>query len=796
MTSTISAQISHIIFEQNGFVILRVKAKGNIISDLAGETYSWEDSARESEICVKGTMLHPALGVDYTFTGDFQIQKGYGIQLSFTDYSRQRPISEKAIIDYLSFNCKGIGVTTAKKIYNIFGSESIEILKTEPLRVANMLGMSVEKAIEASKRLEDIEDHEALKLQLSSLLSGTLAHKGHINAIIKKYKSAAPDIVLNQPYTLTEVSGIGFKIADSIAVKNGIDLESPERVSACTEYVIKNWERSGGHTCILKEIMIKNVCTETGLDKDLVSQHHTKHIELGLFISVSDYVYRRTMYFFEKEIAKMIANLSSTIVKEVEPRIEDLESDQAEAVILASKHPVLLLTGSAGTGKTFTIKKICETFTGFSLALCGQTGKSARRITESTGRAATTIHSLLVPRSVQGDGDETSFSFMHGKNCKLEYDVIIVDEASLLDIELAYALISSIRNGSRFIIVGDPGQLPSVGPGKFFVDIIKSQCIPHVELNKIKRQGEGSAIIKACHEIKNHTVPDIINTEGTDLYLWPSTNDDYTIESTINLFTKKITSKFGFKIEDIQVVTPNKNPDLPISTFKINNEIQKLINNNYVIECTEKNIDKKSKITFKIGDRVINSKNDQAYEYVKHEIELVNEVPIVNGDIGYIIGVMWKGGFYDQQALEELSDGSRNEVLSGRSKDINIIVEFPHITVGIPAKKNHLDLSYAITCHKAQGSEYKVVIIPIPRGINNLINRSWLYTALSRGKELVIIVSQRNAFEYGCLTPDKSRDSYLSYFIQGEMRKIGETVDLKESASELGWEEVNDENLF
>jgi len=792
---TITGKISRIIYEDNGFVILRVLAKGNVSSQ-DGETFLWEQSNRDTEICVKGTMLHPALAIEYNFTGELQLQKEYGMQFNFSEYSRQRPISEKAITDYLAFNCKGIGVQTAKKIYNIFGSESIEILKSEPLRIADKIGISVDRAIEASKRLEDIEDNESLKLQLSSLLSGTLAHKGHINSIIKKYKSSGPDIVLHQPYTLTEISGIGFKIADSIAVKNGIDLQSPERISACGEYVIKNWERGGGHTCILKTLLIQYICTETNLDKDIIVQILDQHIELGKFIAVSDYIYRRSMYHMEKEIAKMLVLLSTSPVGEVTPRTGGLEDDQAEAVTLACKNSVLLMTGSPGVGKTFTIKKICESFAGFSTALCAQTGKAARRMTESTGRQATTIHSLLVPIATKGDDDDVSFSFMHGKNCKLELDIIIVDESSLLDIELAYSLISSIRHGTRLIIVGDPNQLPSVGPGKFLVDSIRSQCFPHVELKKIKRQGEGSAIIKACHEIKNHLVPEIINSENTDLYLWPSTCDENTISSTIDLFTKKITSKFGYTINDIQVVTPNKNPDLPISTYKINNEIQRLINNNFVIEASEKTITKDNKISFKIGDRVINTKNCESYEYIPNENILLKEVPIVNGDIGFIIGLLWRGAFYSQYDLEQLNDGSRYEVLNARPKELHMIIEFPQVTVGVPIKKNNIDLSYAVTAHKFQGSECPVVIIPLPKGNNNLLNRSWIYTALSRGKNLVIVVSPRNAFEYCCLTPDKSRDSYLSYFIKNEINKIGETIEIKKSIEDVGWKDIEEEELL
>jgi len=790
----IIGQIAHVIFENNGFVILRVRAQGNPISD--GESWGWEKSNRVSEIGMKGHMTNPARGCDYTFKGKLE-ENQYGVQLEFADFTQKRPVSQKAVIDYISNNCAGIGVRTAQAIYEKYGDQSLDMLKSAPTEVASEIqSLSVEKACKASEKLSDIEDGEKLKLQIASLVSGTTAHKGHIREMIKKYGSNAPTIISSDPYRLIEVPGIGFKVADSIAVKNGVDLSSPKRVSACADHVIKNWERQGGHTCCPYKVLIERIVCETNLPENVANEHMEEHLQSGLFTQVGEHVYRRSMYKLERGIAAMLAKLAEGDVRPVQPKVEGLEPDQAEAVAMAATRPLMLMTGAPGTGKTFTIRKICETFTGHKVALCAQTGKAARRITESTGRQATTIHRLLKPTVVNGgDGSGMSFSFAHGKGCPVEHDVIIVDEASLLDVDLAHALISAIPVGSRLIIVGDPDQLPSVGPGKILVDLIKSEIVPHVALTKIKRQGANSLIVRACHQIKAGDTPEIENEPEGDLFIWSTDGDQRTVATTLDLFIERIPSKFGYRMEDIQIVTPNKNPEMPISTYRINKEIQGKVASGFEINSSEKLISKGHKVMFRIGDRVINTRNTEAFAFEadRGQTFLQDEVDIVNGDIGVIDGVLWRGAFYDQDDLERLSPAARSEVLCGKPKDLKLIVSFADEVVAIKAKQNHLDLAYSVTCHKFQGSECPVVIIPLPRGANNLMCRSWIYTALSRGKQLVVVTGPKTAFGYACMTPDRKRDSFLSMFLKSETRKISETIEQQESDT-LDWSSV--ESVF
>ena len=779
-TIELTGQIAHVIFEKNGFVILRVLAKGRVNSN--GEEFSWEDSKGTTEICVKGTMLNPARSADYTFKGKLT-ENQYGVQLEFDSFSRARPLTQKSITDYLANNCEGVGRKTAEAIFKKYGEQSIEMLKTSPTTVASEVsGLSVEKAVKAASVLSDIEDGEKLNLQVASLVAGTTAHKGHIKAIIKKYRSDAPTIISTDPYRLVQVSGVGFKVADSIAIKNGVDLDSPQRISACADYVIKNWERSGGHTCCPYEVLIKRILAETNLAENLIGELMREHIESGLFHQIGEHVYRKSMYKLESGIASMLSKLMGYEPKPVEPMIEGLEDDQADAVRTAATRPVMLMTGAPGTGKTFTIKKICETFTGHKIALCAQTGKASRRITESTGREATTIHRLLKPAVVDSaDGGGMVFSFTHGKTRPIDHDVVIVDEASLLDVELAHSLISAIPVGARLILVGDPDQLPSVGAGKVLVDLIASRSIPHVALTKIKRQGADSLIVRACHAIKAGDSPEIENVPDSDLFMWGTSGDNKTISSTMSLFTERIPDKFNYSMDDIQIVTPNKSPEKVISTYRINNELQKTISSGYVITGSEKSIGKKAKITFRIGDRVINTRNSKVEEFTVGPDDgwtaagfTTKQTDIVNGDIGVITGVHWKGNYYDNQKLSEMSDAPRSAILDGKPKDLRLIVKFDDVTVALKPKKNELDLAYAVTCHKFQGSECPVVIIPLPQGANNLMCRSWIYTALSRGKELVVVTGPKEAFGFACMTPDRKRDTFLSNFLCQALKDVNE----------------------
>lgn len=712
---TIEGNIENIIFTNpdNGYSVFCVYSEeyGNIFPDDEIICVGYAPNLNEGEnIKIIGTVvMHPA----------------YGKQLQIETYEKTIPKTEKGIQKYLASGViKGIGKRMAEKIVEKFGIDTLDIIERNPEKLSKIRGISLKKAMEIGEIFaEQAELRRAILFLQDYGISTVFAVK-----IYNHYKHNTIKIIENNPYSLSdEIFGIGFKIADGIAQKVGIEKDSPYRIKAGIKFVLNQSSNIYGNVYLPEGELIEETSKLLELDEDCI-KHCISNLQMERQICVErtedeNIIFLNSYFYAESYVAKKILDLSMNKTKynkiydnwlkniEQEKNIT-LANEQKIAIKEAMINGVLVITGGPGTGKTTTINSIIAMLKneGYEIELCAPTGRAAKRMTEATGIEAQTIHRLLGITYVTEDKKRQNFD--KDDENPIEADVIIVDESSMIDILLMSSLLRAIANGTRLILVGDVDQLPSVGAGNVLKDIINSGCIKVIRLNEIFRQARESAIVMNAHRINNGEYP-ILNERDKDFFFLKKYNMEELNQTIVELITKRLPKFLNITdLKDIQVLCPMRKT--PIGIINLNTILQNALN--------PPSKDKKEKefrnIIFREGDKVMQIKNNYNIVWKMYNKSVVVDegVGVFNGDEGIITNI----------------DNS-NEIISVTFDECKIVkYDFSQL--------DELDLSYAITIHKSQGSEYKAIIMPIHSGAPMLLTRNLLYTGVTRAKELAVIV--------------------------------------------------------
>ena len=720
MEETIEGYIEHIIYrnQENGYTV------ANLV-------------AEETEITCVGIFQYLNEGEAIRAKGVYKEHPSYGQQFSVSSYEIVIPQDSLAMERYLGSGAiKGIGAALAARIVRHFGDDTLRIIETEPERLAEVKGISERKAREIAEQVEDKADMRKAMMFLQQYgISQTLGAK-----IYQQYKQDMYRILKENPYKMAEdISGVGFKIADEIAARIGIHTDSDYRIRSGLLYILL-LATAEGHVYLPKKVLLARAEKLLGVQADYMEKHIVdlaidrkivvKEITDDFTDEKEQVVYASQYYQIELHTAQMLheLNLKDTIDEEVIAekirriqKAEKIELDemQQQAIAEAVKNGLLVITGGPGTGKTTTINGIIRYFEmeGLDIYLAAPTGRAAKRMTEATGYEAKTIHRML---ELTGAPEEKSGSIYFERNAQnpLEADVIIIDEMSMVDIFLMHALLSAVVSGTRLILVGDVNQLPSVGPGSVLKDIIASGEFPVVELVKIFRQASQSDIVVNAHKI-NQGVPVSLDNKSMDFFFLKRYDANVIISVVITLIQKKMPKFVDAEPYDIQVLTPMRKGLLGVE--RLNVILQQYLNP----PSKEKKEKEHGKGLFREGDKVMQIKNNYQLEW---EIRGLYGIPVEKG-VGVFNG--------DTGIIKEINTFAET-----------ITVEFDErrFVEYIFKQLEELELAYAITIHKAQGSEYPAVIIPLLAGPKMLMNRNLLYTAVTRARKCVTLVGDEKVF--------------------------------------------------
>ncbi|SEA08813.1 exodeoxyribonuclease V alpha subunit [Pseudobutyrivibrio sp. ACV-2] len=689
------------------------------------------------DMLITATGIFPTIGEgeNLLLRGDYVDHPVYGKQFKATSYEAVAPTDEASMERYLGSGAiRGIGPKLAARIIKTFGADTFRIIEEEPERLEEVKGISLGKAMEISDQIVGAKDIRNAMIFLDKYgLHGNTAIK-----IYNRFGNDVYNVIQSNPYRIAdEVSGIGFKTADEIAGQVGIKVDSEFRIKGGIQYVLG--QGAGyGHTYLPIETLIDMAVDLLKVDAESVEAQimnlaMDKKVIIKRMTDDTKQVYSRSFYRMEESIAGMLKELNLTYkadradLEKVIRRIEkdesfELDELQKDAVIAAAEHGFFVLTGGPGTGKTTTITTMIHIFEeeGYNIFLAAPTGRAAKRMSEATGYEARTIHRMLEVSGKMGDDDDaTSFAkFDRNEENPLECDVIIIDEMSMVDVSLMYSLLKAISVGTRLILVGDMHQLPSVGPGNVLKDILASNQFTSVTLEKIFRQAQESDIVMNAHRIHKgeHMV---LDNKSKDFFFLKRNDADTIISVMLTLIKEKLPKYVDANVSDIQVLTPTRKGLIGVE--RLNGILQQYLNP----PSTKKNEWKGETRTFREGDKVMQIRNDYQLEWeVKgnYNITLEKGVGVFNGDVGII---------------KEINDWSKS-----------IIVEFEEgRTVTYPfASLDELELAYAITIHKSQGSEYPAVVMPIMEGPKMLMNRNILYTAITRAKKCVTMVGDADVY--------------------------------------------------
>lgn len=709
---TITGFVEHIVYrnEENGYTVLNLA------------------SNEEDEVTCVGVFQMISEGESLELTGEYTVHPSYGPQFKVQQYSIKAPEDIASIERYLGSGAiKGVGAALAARIVRKFKEDTFRIIEEEPERLAEIKGISERKAQEIAQQTEEKRELRQAMIFLQNYgISLSLAVK-----IYQTYQLDMYRIIQENPYRIAEdVTGVGFKIADEIAHRVGIHLDSDFRIRSGIMYVLQQASLEG-HTYLPEELLTRRACELLGVDASGVEKHYMDMaIDRKLILKQSEaevQIYASTFYYMELNVAVMLRELnvkydfSETAVEQRIRKIEqlselELDEMQRTAVKEAVRSGLLVITGGPGTGKTTTINTIIQYFEseGMDIALAAPTGRAAKRMSETTGYEAKTIHRLL---ELSGGMDEHA-GFERNEQNPLETDVIIIDEMSMVDITLMHNLLKAVVAGTRLILVGDVNQLPSVGPGCVLKDIIDSHACNVVRLNRIFRQASESDIIVNAHKI-NRGEPVSLDNKSRDFFFLKRYDANVIISICIQLIRQKLPKYVNASPFDIQVLTPMRKGLLGVE--RLNTILQQYLNP----PDGKKSEREHGQTIFRVGDKVMQIKNNYQAEWEirsRYNIPIEKGLGVFNGDMGIVREI-----------------NSFSETLTVEYEERRM-VEYPF------KELDQLDLAYAITIHKSQGSEYPAVIIPLLTGPRMLMNRNLLYTAVTRARKCVTLVGDEKAF--------------------------------------------------
>ncbi len=714
----LSGYVEHIIFRsgETGYTVFALDSDG-------------------LEFTCVGTFPSLAEGENLVMQGEYVTHMTYGEQFKVFSYEFTEPEDCDAMRRYLGAGAvKGVGPALAAKIVKKFKADTFRIMEEEPERLAEIKGISERKAIEIAEQMAERRDLRDAMVYMDRFgINNSLAVK-----IYNQYGPGLYRILEENPYRLAEdIAGVGFKTSDDIASRIGLKVDSDFRIQSGILYAL-SLAAGQGHTYLPKEELLRESASILQVSRELVEPQIMNLAMERKLVQKGEAIYSAGFYHMEATSAGLLHELnriyseSESILRTSIERIEkeedfELDEMQRQAVMEAATHGVLVLTGGPGTGKTTTIRAIIKYFEyeGCEIYLAAPTGRAAKRMSEATGYEARTIHRMLgVSRGVGEDDDPArngrSAMFERNENNPLETDVLIIDEMSMVDIPLFFSLMKAIADGTRLILVGDVHQLPSVGPGNVLRDIIESDCFPVVRLQKIFRQAQESDIVMNAHRINAGEHFEVDN-KSKDFFLMKRKQDDVDrmISVMIQLIQKNLPKYVNGSSSDVQVLTPTRKGNVGVD--RLNIIFQKYLN---------PEDDKKPEVNygdriFRLGDKVMQIKNNYQLEWMvlgQNGITVDKGLGVFNGDTGVITSV----NHYMHTITVTFDDGH--------------MVNYPTTSL------DELELAYAITIHKSQGSEYPAVIIPLLSGPRMLMNRNLLYTAVTRAKSCVVMVGDENVF--------------------------------------------------
>lgn len=701
MSQTICGEIVRTTFanEDTGFTIAKMKVSGL------------------GEVTVVGQLMNPPSGTFLEAMGRFENHSQYGQQFKVDRFTTSLPVTTEGIKKYLASKAiQGIGPKMAEKLVEAFGTDTLEIIDRQPERLTDVEGIGKKKAEQILSGWEQQMDVRQVMVFLHSHGVGP----GFAGRIVKAFGKKAGEIVTQNPYALTEISGIGFLTADRIAKSVGFSMEAPQRVAAGLLYSLTS-ATDEGHLFLPAEGLVQKACELLQLSPDHIRNGITGLMQQEKIIvkDVDDPVigqaaYLPWLFHSERGIAVTLASVMKGIkhpvfddaageVEAMEKRLAiNLAPKQRAAVEMALSEKAMVITGGPGTGKTTIIKAILKIYhkAGARMLLAAPTGRAAKRMTESTGFPAKTIHRLL-EFSFQKGG------FQKNRENPLACDVLVVDEASMIDVPLMFSLLKAVPGTATLILVGDVHQLPPVGPGNVLRDIIASKSIPVTTLTEIFRQAQQSLIVVNAHRINEGKNPFSGNAQPDSDFFVIERNDPEAVANTIvELMARRIPRRFNLDpMEDIQLLTPMHKG--PLGGERLNLLLQEALNPNGSSQGAPASESDTSGFRFRVGDKVMQLKNNY-------------DKDVFNGDIGRVI----------------TADPATKSV-TARFEENDVLYQ--------EAELDEITLAYAVSIHKSQGSEYPAVVIPVTTQHHIMLQRNLIYTGITRGKELVVLVGSWKA---------------------------------------------------
>ena len=702
---TISGSVEEIIYSNpdNGYTICDIHTDDN---DL---------------VTAVGAMPGLSEGEHIKLSGTWTTHPDYGEQIKVMEYSVIAPTDEQSILKYLSSGIiPGIRKATAKKLVKAFGSDTLNVLLAEPDRIAEIKGISVENANKMSAAYAEMQSMQTIVMFLQKYnVSPTYAVKIHL-----AFGSNAVTFVQANPYLLADrIEGISFITSDTIANDMGLPKNSKQRICAGIKYILREASYDNGHVYLPKRMLLDETVyrlsvTDEEAENGLQALVENRSVIVER-VNKDDVCYLFSLHEAEVQTAKALAFLAKNKPKyivtdeaaeeaiaeyEAENEIE-LAPQQRNAAITALSSGIMVLTGGPGTGKTTTIKTILHLLKKqkLTVSLAAPTGRAAKRMSEVTGMEAKTIHRLLGTQ-MKGDGQ----SFTHDEEHPLVSDVIILDEVSMVDIKLMASFLRAVKHGARLILSGDSDQLPSVGAGNVLKDIIDSKVVPVIELNKIFRQAEQSLIIMNAHSINKGEMPEL-KVKDNDFFFLKRQNLEQSAFTVSDLFRNRLPKSYKINpVTDIQILSPMKKGI--VGTINLNKLIQQSIN-----PASEgKKEHSYGNTVYRVGDKIMQTRNNYDMPYSRDEGE--SGMGIFNGDMGIISNIN-----KHEKYMEIIFDEDKK-------------VQYPFTNL------EDIDLAYAITVHKSQGSEFPMVIMPVCNYNPLLMSRNLFYTAVTRAKKMVILV--------------------------------------------------------